>query len=213
MKFKVLSLIILSSLVSAMPAPQRGDRRPSAAATTQAAATAAATSAVAAEPSPAVSTKASAAAGTTAATGAAGGTTAGGAAGTAAAGTAAAGTTAAGSDTSAGGDSHKVTVCSLLPSSALNPPCSWLTRKVINNCGSGSVQWQHQDAGQTTFPSGSTTVDKKLVAGLIWLDGYNGFKCGANAVDCGMVELTLGDNGHNAINYSLLMQNLGNHIL
>jgi hypothetical protein len=120
MKFSVLSLIILSSFVSAIPAPQRGGGnrgRPSASVATQAAATpaasqAGATSAASAVSAPAVSTKASAAAGTTAA----GETTAGGAAGTAAggtapAGTAAAGTAAAGSGTSSGGTGHLITVC------------------------------------------------------------------------------------------------------
>jgi hypothetical protein len=84
---------------------------------------------------------------------------------------------------------------------------------VINNCASGSVQWQHQGAGQTTFPAGSTTVTEPIIAAIMWLDNYNGFKCDANAVNCAMVEFTLGDNGHNAINYSLLMAGLGNHVL
>lgn len=94
MKSPLLSLIVLSSLVSAIPAPQRGGhrKRPSATIATQVAATPAVTSAVAAEPAPAVSTRASAAAVTTAA----------------------AGTFTAGSGTGGGGDSHKVTVCSFL---------------------------------------------------------------------------------------------------
>ena len=82
-----------------------------------------------------------------------------------------------------------------------------------NKCGSGSVQWQYQGHGQTTFPGGSTTINGHVSAAVMWLDNYDGFKCGANALDCGMVEFTLGDNGHNAINYSLLMADLGNHVL
>jgi hypothetical protein len=137
MKLSVLSLVILSSLVTAIPAPQGrpGRNRPSAAAATPAAATPAATSAAAAAvavPAPAVSSQASvpapAPAVSSKASAAVGGTTAGAGAGTAAgAGTVAgAGTTVGGaapaattgassgsSGTASGGNSHKVTVSTL----------------------------------------------------------------------------------------------------
>jgi hypothetical protein len=255
MKLSVLSLIILSSLVAAIPAPQRkngGNRgRPTAAVATAAAATpAAATSAVAAvpapavsskasvaAPAPAVSTKASAAVGTsagagagTAAGGAAGtaaGTAAGGAAGTAAAGTAAAGTAPAGTapagtapsgtapaGTAAAGSGHLITVCPLnLPRRPDETPQLTLFQ-VNNNCGSGTIKWQRQGVPQSVFPGGSTTVSGDITAAILWLDGYNGFACGANALNCGMVEFTLGPNGgFNSINYSLLTEGLGNHKL
>jgi hypothetical protein len=48
----------------------------------------------------------------------------------------------------------------------------------------------------------------------MWLDGYNGVTCGdADGTGCGLVEFTLGDNGNNAINYSLLQDGLGDHDL
>ena len=51
-----------------------------------------------------------------------------------------------------------------------------------------------------------------MPAGLIFLQDYDGSKCGEpDGTDCGIIEFSLGVNGNNAINYSLLSQ--GNHVL
>lgn len=83
---------------------------------------------------------------------------------------------------------------------------------MVNNCGSGHVEYKF-GSGELKTLSGSVTLSGSLPSGNMWLQDYDGHKCGPDGTDCGMVEFTLGDNGHNAINYSVLMGVNGNHVL
>lgn len=85
--------------------------------------------------------------------------------------------------------------------------------QVINQCGGGHVEWKYNGGPGLQRISGTQHVSGPVVAGIMWLQGYNGVTCSADGAGCGIIEFTLGDNDFNSINYSLLQEGLGDHDL
>ncbi|EMD36000.1 hypothetical protein CERSUDRAFT_96223 [Gelatoporia subvermispora B] len=82
---------------------------------------------------------------------------------------------------------------------------------MTNNCGSGNPVFL--DESDSSF-QGPKTVQRQLLGGIAWLDGFKGANCQSSGVNCGAVEFTLRNDApnQNAADFTLEAQPVnGNH--